>query len=180
MYANQSNAWVNAALFTDWFHQNFVPTVQGKPREIGGEPKALLLLDNCSVHPDEEELISADGKVNVKFLPPNVTSLIQPIDQGVHVAIKCRYRRKILEELVFQDNHGTSLVNFLRGIHLRKVSEMIAASWNEIQPKTLRLPCRKIFPLEDDNDNNQESLVCTPTVVEFQSFSKCLGKNRRE
>ena len=139
LYVNQSNAWVNAALFTDWFHQNFVPTVQGKLREIGCEPKAVLLLDNCSAHPDEEELISADGKVIVKFLPPNVTSLIQPMDQGVFVAIKCRYRRKILEELAFQDNHGTSVVNFLRGIHLLKVSEMIVASWNEIQPKTLRL-----------------------------------------
>ena len=69
-YANQSNAWVNAALFTDWFHQNFVPTVQGKLQEIGREPKAVLLLDNCSAHSDEEELISADGKVIVKFLPP--------------------------------------------------------------------------------------------------------------
>ena len=87
-YANQPNAWVNATLFPDWFHQNFVPTVQGKLREIGCEPKAVLLLDNCSAHLDEEELISADGKVIVKFLPPNVISLIQPIDQGVGVAIK--------------------------------------------------------------------------------------------
>ena len=175
VYANQSNAWVNAALFTDWFHKNFVPTVQGKLREIGCESKAVLLLDNCSAHPDEE-LISADGKVIVKFLPPNVTSLIQPMDQGVLVAIKRRYRRKILEELVFQDNHGTSVVNFLRGIHLLKVSEMITASWNEIQPKTLRLTWRKIFPLEDDDDNNQESHVCAPTVEEFHSFFKVLGQ----
>ena len=134
------------------------------------------MLDNCCAHHDEEELISADGKVIVKFLPPNDTSLIQPMDQGVLVAIKQRYRRKILEELVFQDNHGTSLINFLRGIHLLKVSEMIAVSWNEIQPKTLRLSWRKIFPLEDDDDNNQGSPVCAPTVEEFQSFFKVLGQ----
>ena len=126
-----------------------MPTVQEKLREIGCEPKAVLLLDNYSAQPDEEELIFADGKVIAKFLPPNVTSLIQPMDQGVLVAIKCRYRRKILEELVFQDNNGTSLFNFLRGIHLLKVSEMIAASWNEIQPKTLQLLWRKNFPLEE-------------------------------
>ena len=153
-----------------------MPTVQGKLREIGCEPKAVLLLDNCSAHPNEEELISADGKVIVKFLPPNVTSLIQPMDQGILVAIKRRYRRKILEELVFQNDHGTSVVNFSRGIHLLKVSEMIAASWNEIQPKTLRLSWRKIFPLEDDDDNNPESHVCALTVEEFQSFFKVLGQ----
>ena len=71
------------------------------------EPKAVLLLDNCSAHPNEEELISADGKVVAKFLPPNVTSLIQPMDQGVMVSIKHWYLRKILEELVLQDDGGT-------------------------------------------------------------------------
>ena len=111
VYANVTNA----ALFTDWFQQNFVPMVQEKPREIDCEPKAVLLLNNCSAHPGEEELISADSKVFARFLPPNVTSLIQPMDL---VSIKRRYRRKILE---FQDSNGTSLVDFLRGIHLLKV-----------------------------------------------------------
>ena len=42
VYANQSNAWVNAALFKDWFHHSFVPFVQEKLGEIGCEPKALM------------------------------------------------------------------------------------------------------------------------------------------
>ena len=86
VYASQSNAWVNVALFTEWFHHKFVSTVQAKLREIGCEPKAVLLLDNCSAHPDEEDLVSTDGKVTAKYLPPNVTSLIQPMDQGVLVS----------------------------------------------------------------------------------------------
>ena len=116
----------------------FVPTVQEKLREIGLEPKALLLLDNCSAHPEEEEFVSPDGKVKAKFLPPNVTSLIQPMDQGVLVAIKRHYRKTILEELVLQEGNGTAIVAFLRGINMLKVSEIIAASWNEIGKKTLR------------------------------------------
>ena len=141
--------------------------MQEKLREIACEPKAVLFVHNCSPHLDEEELISADGKVIVKFFPPNVTSLIQPMDQGVLVAIKRQYRRKILEELVFQDNNGTSLVNFLRKIHLLKVLEMITASWNEIQPKTIPLFWRKIFPLEGDDDNNEESPLYANTVEAF-------------
>jgi len=31
----------------------------------------VLLLDNCSAHPDEEELTSADSKVIARFLPLN-------------------------------------------------------------------------------------------------------------
>ena len=34
---------------------------------MGLEPKALLILDNCSAHPDEDSLVSADGLVTTKF-----------------------------------------------------------------------------------------------------------------
>ena len=50
---------------------------------MGQEPKALLALKNCSPRPDEEQLLSSDGKVKALFLPLNVMSLIQPMDQGV-------------------------------------------------------------------------------------------------
>ncbi len=67
IYENQSNAWVNTEIFTKWFHGSFVPIVQKKLREMGVEPKAILVLDNCSAHPNEEDLVSSDGKVIAKF-----------------------------------------------------------------------------------------------------------------
>ena len=56
--------------------------------KLGLPPKAVLVLDNCPAHPEAEELISDDGNIFAHFLPPNVTSLIQPMDQGVLVAIE--------------------------------------------------------------------------------------------
>ena len=47
---------------------------------MGLEPTAVLVLDNCCAHPNEEELVSADDKVITKFLPPYVTSPIQSMD----------------------------------------------------------------------------------------------------
>ena len=91
IYENQLNAWVNTEIFAKWFHGSFVPTVKRKLIELGIEPKAVLLLDNCSAHPDETELMSSDGKIIAIFLPPNVTSLIQPMDQGVLESMKRRY-----------------------------------------------------------------------------------------
>lgn len=38
-------------------------------------------MDNCPAHPGEEELVSGD--IKTIFLPPNVTPLLQPMDQGV-------------------------------------------------------------------------------------------------
>ena len=66
---------------------------------------------------------------------------------GVLVSIKCQYRGKILKELILQDDSGTSIIDVLKGIHILKVSVMIAASWNEITEKTVRLSWRKILPL---------------------------------
>ena len=87
-YANQSTAWMNTTIFTECFHNKFVPIVQKKLVELGLEPTAVLVLDNCSAHPDETELISKDGKVIAKYLPPNVTYLVQPMVQGVLESLK--------------------------------------------------------------------------------------------
>jgi len=63
VYKNQSNAWMNCELFSDWFHNYFVPFVQDALKEDGLPPKAVLLLDNCLIHPDKEELVSRDKNV---------------------------------------------------------------------------------------------------------------------
>ena len=83
VYRSQKNAWVDRDIFRDWFFNCFVPETKQRLSELGQEKKAILFLDNCSAHPSEDELVSADGKITAKFLPPNVTSLVQPMDQGV-------------------------------------------------------------------------------------------------
>ena len=92
-YSGQTNAWMTSKLFCEWFHNDFVPHVRDSLKLLKETPQAVLLLDNCSAHPDEEEL---DGKIYEHFLPPNVTSLIRPMDQGILEAIKKRYKKKLL------------------------------------------------------------------------------------
>ena len=99
-YSGQQNAWMSCAIFSDWFHNTFVPFVSDELQESNQECKAILVLDNCSAHPDATELVSADGKIIAKFLPPNVTALIQPMDQGVIQAVKKSYKKKVLSLLM--------------------------------------------------------------------------------
>ena len=139
IYASQKNAWMTASLFSTWFQNDFVPVVQKELVKLGVEPKAILLLDNCSAHPNADELVSTDGKIKAVFLPPNVTSLIQPMDQGILEALKRHYRRKLLEELLFQDDEGISIVEYL------KSTDIVAASWDEIAPMSLQLSWRKFL-----------------------------------
>eukprot|EP00794_Sanderia_malayensis_P001923 gene1923-2180_t len=83
IYCHQPNASVDTDIFSWWFHKQFVPFVRAKLSDMGPEEKAILFLDNCAAHPGTEDLISKDGKITARFFPPNVTALIQPMDQCV-------------------------------------------------------------------------------------------------
>ena len=48
--------------------------------------KILLLVDNCTAHPH----------VQLEFLPPNTTSLIQPMAQGIMKNLKTLYRKELV------------------------------------------------------------------------------------
>ena len=179
VYKNQSNASVNTEIFANWFHRNFGPMVSKRLRELGVEPKAVLLLDTCSAHPNEDELVSRDGKIRAKFLPPNVTSLIQPMDQGVLESIKRRYKRKILEKLILQDGEGVPILDFLRGINMLQISNIIAVCWDEISAQTLRLSWRKILPegadLGSDGEHSIEEAASSCSNEEFTSLFHMMG-----
>ena len=73
-------------------------------------PKALILLDNAPSHPSCDALVSSDGKIKCMLMPPNVTSLIQPMDQGVLENIKRRYKRDLLRNFLLESE--VSFVNF--------------------------------------------------------------------
>ena len=74
-------AWVTSEHFMDWFHNCVVPQVK---RYLAGKNlsfKVLLLLENAPGH--LTDMNGAHPNVEVMFLLPNTTLLIQPLDQGV-------------------------------------------------------------------------------------------------
>lgn len=59
--------------------QVFLPSI--RDRIIREDNKFLLLLDNAPSQPSEDELNAVGPCCTTKFLPPNVKSLVQPVDQ---------------------------------------------------------------------------------------------------
>ena len=141
IYRHQKNAWVDATIFKDLFQNHFVPMTKGKLIELGVEPKVLLIMANCSAHPSEEELNTND------FLPPNVTSLIQPMDQGVLECMKRTYRKSLLRDLIAQG--GDNMITYLNGLHILNVLEHISTAWNQISPETIRKSWNKLISVPD-------------------------------
>ena len=101
-----------------------------KLSELGQEKKAISFLDNCSAHPSEDELVSADGKITAKFLPPNVTALVQPMDQGVLESMKRVYRKSIVRDLIEQST--LTIEDFLKRTKIKKI--VISSTWDMVKP----------------------------------------------
>lgn len=134
-YRSSKNAWQTRDLFKEWFFEVFVPLVKKNLNEKNLQPKAILLLDNATCHWNEEVLKTNDGNIFTVFLPPNTTSLIQPLDQGIIKALKQIYRKNLLNELLMID--GTNLSEKLKNISLKNVVFLITESWNNVKDSVI-------------------------------------------
>lgn len=160
-YAAQQNAWITAALFKDWFLHHFVPQVKDNFRklELPEDTKAVLLLDNCKAHPPVAELVS--GNIFATLLPPNITSLIQPMDQGVIQNFKCFYRSSFLKGLL---NSDCDVTDFQKKFNIKEAVYATALSWSQVKEVTLQRCWRKLWP---NTVVEEEDLVTVTEVLDI-------------
>jgi hypothetical protein len=69
---------------------------RSEPRYYGKAGSALLV-DNCSAHP--KDCSGELTNVVLYFLPPNVTSVIQPCDMGIIRNLKALYQNRMILEV---------------------------------------------------------------------------------
>jgi hypothetical protein len=80
----QKKAWMDTRIWTEWLH-TWVEELRRQGRRI------LLLYDNMSAHKDP-----ALSNIELHALPPNTTSVLQPLDQGIIAASKGKYKTRIV------------------------------------------------------------------------------------
>ncbi|GFT59237.1 tigger transposable element-derived protein 1 [Trichonephila clavipes] len=139
--ANQK-AWMTTAIFTEWFNNCFVPEVEASMKEKFLDFKVLLIVDNAASHPQLEH-----PNVQIVFLPPNTTSLIQPLDQGIIATVKKYYIKTThddIDELLVDD----------------------ALSDNDIIDLTLDLTIDGVVGLEGDNDEEKKSTSLNGKLIQ--------------
>jgi|GraSoiStandDraft_39_1057311.scaffolds.fasta_scaffold394993_2 hypothetical protein len=74
-------SWMQRSIFRTWIKQF--------NREMGKRRRnILLLIDNASSHQLAESEIEELSNIKLYFLPPNTTSHLQPIDQGIISSFK--------------------------------------------------------------------------------------------
>ena len=85
LYRAQKKNWMTGILFEEWLRK-FDSSFRAESRKVA------LLIDNCPAH------LEIKNFTNIKliFLPPNTTSVLQPMDQGVIRSLKAHYRKKVV------------------------------------------------------------------------------------
>lgn len=108
--------------------------------------KALLLLDNAPSHPNEKDLVSEDGSILAMFMPPNVTPLIQPMDQNAIRITKLHYRNSLLAA-VFESQ--CNVIESVKKITLRDAVTFLHSAWNKVGQQTLAKCWKPILSIAD-------------------------------
>ena len=146
---------------------------------------SLLLLDNFSCH-----MVNTDNLNNLKllFLPPNTTSKLQPLDQGIIYSLKRKFQTKIYQEKIIMLENKDEVK---KNISLVVAIEPFLESWDEVKNKTIFNCWVKSTMLDreasDDNmqtidlllddfneDNKKINSVCGDLEYDFYDFEKII------
>ncbi|XP_051856446.1 jerky protein homolog-like [Antechinus flavipes] len=167
---NHKEAWMDCTIFKEWFDKKFVPQVREHLRSKGLPERAVLLLDYAPSKPSEGLLKSEDGNIFVKYLPPNVAALIQPMDQGVIACMKRHYRTGLLRKHV---QEGHDIKSFGNNLTAQDAITQAIRAWNLVKPVTIIRSWRKII-----SDPDEEGIAPASLLEDGQQQSQSHKKSR--
>ena len=130
-YQANKNSWMTSVLFVEWL-QKLNHKMKMKNRKI------LMFIDNCPAHPQKVEL----SNIQLAFFPPNCTSILQPLDQGVIQSFKSYYRKIIMEKLIRAYNcldDKDKLKDFASSFNITLLEALftVRAAWKAVDETTI-------------------------------------------
>ena len=139
-YRAQKKTWMTGVLFEEWVRK-LDSSFQAQSRKVA------LLTDNCPAHPEIKNLTN----INMIFLPPNTTSVLQPMDQGVIRSLKVHYRKKVVCLCIkaVESNKPLPKISILQAM------KHLVSSWNAVSKETV-VNC---FKKSDISQSNQQAAV---------------------
>ena len=124
-YRSNVKAWMTANLFEEWL-LDLNRAYKRKNRKI------FLFIDNCTAH----KTIPAMENVTVVFFPPNMTSVVQPMDQGIIKNLKHFYRCLLVQHILTESSQKLPIT-------LLDASRMCLNAWSKVSQKTIANCFRK-------------------------------------
>lgn len=126
-YYFNKKAWMTSVIFEEW--------IMKLDKKMGQEKRKIaLIVDNCPAHPVHVK--SKLKNIELIFFPPNLTSKLQPMDQGVIKNLKLYYRKKLVQKIIITiEENQTVDKNF---INLRESIAILSKAWtHDVSAKTV-------------------------------------------
>lgn len=124
-YDFNKKSWMTALIFKKWILN--LDKRMGKERR-----KIVMFVDNCPAHPKSIENLK---NIRLVFFPPNTTSKLQPMDQGVIKNLKCHYRRRILKKIINAIDNNQPVIE---SINLRDCISELSKAWHDVNETTIK------------------------------------------
>ncbi|GIY42909.1 hypothetical protein CDAR_198961 [Caerostris darwini] len=172
---------MTACLFEDWFINIFCPEVEEYCHLQKIPFKILLLLDNAPSHP--ASLDQLNPYVRVKFMTPNVTASIQPMDQGIITTFKKYYLKYIFKQIFdkLKVDKQLTLHDFWHNYNISDAIENIEKGWRDLKISTMNTAWKNLWPdcinfLRDDSclleavDNSITDIITIGQQLEGEGF----------
>ena len=120
----------------------------------------LLFVDNASSHPDIKL-----SNVRIKFLPPNTTAELQPMDQGVIRAFKALYRRWLLTHIIQKMESACSVTELTKLITVLQAIYWIDRAWGDTKESTIQKCFRWCGFVQEEPEVDEEEEDTTDHVL---------------
>nr|XP_022912081.1 tigger transposable element-derived protein 1-like [Onthophagus taurus] len=151
-WKSNQKAWVTQVIFNEWILETFAPAMKKFLLEKELPLKALLILDNAPSHPKDLEKILQENYpfIKVQYLPPNTTSILQPMDQQVIANFKKLDTRalfnKLFEECEFGGDNMTVRKFWKEKFDVLMAIRLIQKAWEEVSQRTLISAWKMLVP----------------------------------
>ena len=132
-YRYNKKAWMTN---TEW--QDVLKNLNTRARGQGRH--YLLLCDNASSHKNNQHL----SNLTLKFLPPNTTSHLQPLDGGIIASFKAHYRKKLVRHFFRCIEDDRPVVT-----DMRRAIQMIRGAWDIVTSTCISNVWRHVNILPD-------------------------------
>ena len=134
-YDSSKNAWMTKNIFLNWLMRLNL-YMKNKNRKI------CLLVDNASSHDIKETFTNID----LVYLPPNTTSVLQPCDQGIIKALKDKFNYYMTMTVIFEKlENSSSQSDLYKSINILDAISVLKLAWDDVSDKTIINCFKKAF-----------------------------------
>lgn len=104
IWKSNRKAWMTSDIMEEWL-------IRLNKKMSMQKRKILLFLDNATSHPNLNL-----SNVKLVFLPPNTTSHIQPLDQGIINSFKVHYRTNVVKRLLSRIDDVSNVFDLVKSV----------------------------------------------------------------